>query len=637
MGPIRNVFKAFRSQRKAFFKEKGVMATGTDAEIRSLVPSRSTVDAAVTLYFQRFEDTYRVLHEPSFWIDYNVFWDPQHELPKSSSFAAILILLVAVTKCLGIAENTVFIGDSSVEREAAVELIEACDAWLMRQSRKHLTLAFFQLQCLSILAKRINSIKAKQDWVSAGDLVRLAIATGIHRDPSLLKSGRVSEFDKEMRRRLWSTMMELELQSSIDSGLQSSLCGLHFDVPPPSNISDDAFSTVTEQIPAPTPPEHFTKTSYLVWSRCSLTLRVHLTQLLNNPTNNIVYADVLHYDAQITSLLSSLPTWNDPRAAVASALLDLQLRQFLVILHRPYAMEASKSPRFVYSFTACVDASSKVLAMHEDLIDRGIFVLNHIRNDVLRTAMVLAQVVYANSVLATPHRPPPAESIPTPQTSEEVPPQAGPNKSSLICSSPLGIPSLPQHDFLATTLCTTSIQLMDRARTLFEHRLLRLGTGYMESWLLTAAIGIMPSTTSTTINTVPNDNVNTRAQKAIERITSHCFRVLAMQQDPNNEFASSLRTTLTQAASNPDLLHSAASGSGLTPLSHNGTDISAPAGIQQPFLGDATQGMLQVINDAATKRGTDMDMQGWSDGGLADLQGDLDLGMWDFPDIWSFD
>jgi hypothetical protein len=628
MTRIRGDFKAFRSRRKAQKKEVERNTQGSDAEILGLLPEKSIVDAKVALYFQAFESTYRILHEPTFWNEYSTFWEQRQGGEVSSSFTTILVLIVSLTKCLAPNDMNVFMGDSSADRETASDLIEACDAWLQRQSRKHLTLHFFQLQCLSLLSRRVNCLKLKQDWVTSGDLIRVAMASGMHRNPALMIKGRVLEYEKEMRRRLWVTMMELELQSSIDSGLQSSLCGLYFDTQPPANIPDEALSADLAQQPSSRPIDHFTSTSYLVVSLKSLPLRVHLMQLLNNPTTNLQYSDVLHYDAQLGALLSSLPAWNDPRATTASALLDFQIRQFILMLHRPYAMGISKSPHFSFSFTACVDAANGLLTLYDDLNSKGILTLNHLRNDVLRIVVTLSPIVYHNSVFPPSNEPatPASNTYPVsvdPAGSIRENPFAYP----IPPGPPLKVAQLPHKNFLTTTLCTTAIALIERARALYEAKVMRLGTGYMEYWLISASIGILPTTsglpTTSIASLMNNDDIKTRVRKAIDRTTALCFRVLAMQKDQGNSFASSVRSTLV-GGEQSDMR---------TPISSvvvptGSTPTGGGEGWEMPTLLGAT-GMVSALKDKTGVGSQDA----WD--GLDPMQ--VDMAGWTFPDFWAFD
>ncbi|KAF2733725.1 hypothetical protein EJ04DRAFT_577421 [Polyplosphaeria fusca] len=637
MARIRCDFKAFRNRRKMTLKEQKPLIQGKDADIVALVPSKAACDLHVQLYFRTFENAHRILHEPTFWKDYRAFWDhrPEDEVPVS--FATTLVLIVATTKCLFSDHETLFLGDSSVEREAASHLIDVCDTWLSRQSRKHLTLELFQLLCLSLLAKKVNCVKMKQDWVNTGEVLRLAIASGLHRNSSQLAGGRVSEFDKEMRRRLWATTAELELQSSLDSGLQSALSGLYFDTQPPTNLPDEALTPEMEQAPAGRPLDAFTTSSYLTHSAQSLPLRVHLNQLLNNPTANLQYSDILHYDNQITSILSSLPTWSDPRAPIPTAILSLQLHQYLLILHMPYAKLASTNPRYTYSFTAAITATSSILTLYTTLNTASLPAPSFFRNDIFRAAITLSQIVYHNSAFS-PQSSSPAP-LPPPSTDTPILTTPGPPPSS----TPLRIPYLPTGNLLLSTLCTTSTSLLSTATSLFEHKVMRLGTGYMEYWILCAASSLMPcsplppshptslptpSFTSTSHHppSLRLEEIRQRGSKAIDGVTRLCFRVLALQRDPSADFAEKLRSTMATAGSpevgKRDVLGEVLGGGGL-----KGAD-----GLAEALVDFAKQGQGQ--------QGGQMGMGGGGGGGgawegLQDMQ--VDMSGWTFPDFWAWD
>ena len=552
-------------------------------------------------------------------------------------FVVELVLIVATTKCLTAEQDPVFVGDRSAGREFASKLIDVCDAWLKRQSRKHITLAFFQHNCLSLLAKRVNCIKLKQDWVNSGDLVRLAMAAGLHRNPSLLAGQRLSEFDREMRKRLWGTIAELELASAVDCGLQSSLCGLHFDVSAPANVSDDVLTLESTQAPVGRPLDHYTSTSYLVHSQRSLSLRVHLMQLLSNPTTNLQYSDVLHYDTQITSALSSIPTWNDPEAAVSRALLDLQLRQFLLMLHRPYAMLAANNARFAYSFTACISAASVIVGLHDTLVQRNIAALNHTRNDIFRTAMTTTIIVYNNSsfldipgVSTNGTTPATEESVPHSQPSTWDPT----SKPSVPTDFQLKIPHLPSDNFMMKSLITSSLELIERCMILFETKVMSMGTGYMEYWLLCAAVSLMPASTPTNPAIYNYDNdLRLRNQKAIDRMTRLCFRVLAMQKDPDDDFAFSLRTTMS-TSNTPEARPNGHFTNIVVP---QGTTPRGP-GLESSIMGvpgveglPGVDGMASVLHAGGKIMAPNQGA--WDD--LSDMQ--VDMSGWTFPDFWAFD
>lgn len=645
MSRVKKDFKGFRDRRKIFTKEKIAKTYGIDEEIFTLLPTKHEMDIQATNYFRTWETTYRILHEPTFWQEYNSFWSRREE--KQAGFAAILVLISAITKCLMVKDD-VFVGDVSSDRDAASTSIEICELWLNRQPRKRLTLLYFQLQCLALLAKRVNCVKLKQDWLTAGDVLRLALASGMHRDPSLLATGRISEYEKEMKKRLWYTITELEVQSSIDSGLQSALTGLYFDTPAPANLPDEAFSLETKELPAGRAKGDFTPTSFLIAALGSLPLRIHLIKLLNDPSCQLQYTDVLYFDEQISSAYSSVPIWTDSRATIPSALLGLQHLQFLLVLHKPYAKMASTEKRFVYSFTSCVDTAGLMVDTHEELASQGILVLNHFRNDIIRVGMTLSQVAALNCVQHSVE--PTALSAGQTQThfadpNSHIAEMKGhyahfPLKAGFAPpSSSLCLAVLP-HERLPRTLIKASIDILEQTVQLFERKVMRLGTGYMEYWLLSAAIGMLPPQTpvsrpssSITHRTANEVELRERCKTALDRFTALAFRVVAMQRDPLNSLAVGLRDSISGSSPSDTRTPSAASERRGTILSSRAAGSFGTKGVGA-FVSNSVMG---DIHFHSTNSSTDrsMDAINASFDPLEDMG--VDLSGWTFPDFWTFD
>jgi hypothetical protein len=151
----------FRDRRKTAHKRMGNRIHGTDEEVFAALPDRNTISPLVASYFQTCEQTYKILHEPLFLKDYAAFWEQKTFDLSQPGFAVMLLLIIATTKCLK-PKDDVFEGDTTTDRQAASNIIDLCDAWINRQPRKRLTLQFFQLRCLSVIAKRINCVKLKQ-------------------------------------------------------------------------------------------------------------------------------------------------------------------------------------------------------------------------------------------------------------------------------------------------------------------------------------------------------------------------------------------------------------------------------------------------------------------------------------------
>jgi len=198
------------------------------------------------------------------------------------------------------------------------------------------------VMCLRVLAASANCLKTKLAYGGAEAMLTYFKAAGLHRDPSLL-DGRCSPFDGEMRRRLWATACSLELQASIDRGAPSALSGFPVDCRPPLNVDDDDLTLDMARLPMPKPSIQYSSAAFLHIASMSLPLRIELCALANDPSSQLRHEEVLRYEQQILDALDQIPSWTDPHSKQATALLELQLRQFLIIIHAPFARYSGSS------------------------------------------------------------------------------------------------------------------------------------------------------------------------------------------------------------------------------------------------------------------------------------------------------
>jgi hypothetical protein len=64
----------------------------------------------------------------------------------------------------------------------------------------------------------------------------MAMQMGLHQDPSNL--GETSVLQKEVRRRLWYTILELNVQAALDSGMAPMIIAAEYNTQPPTNLDD---------------------------------------------------------------------------------------------------------------------------------------------------------------------------------------------------------------------------------------------------------------------------------------------------------------------------------------------------------------------------------------------------------------
>lgn len=487
--------------------QEGNLPTDAKALISSL-PRKEIADQLIQIYVDNLESTYQVLHLPSFWEEYSTFWAaPKEGRPV---FAAILLLILASSYCLKERDSSTFRGDSSVERETAILWIRTCDTWLQSQSQKHTTMAIFQAHCLSFIAKQITSIKRKRTWISAGNLLRLALSSGLHRDTQVINlrrsssSGRqVSVFDQEMRRRIWATVSELELQAAFDRGMPTMLRDVIEDCGSPSNLDDEEFGPSVEQLPRSSPTSNYTTSSFQHLSRSSWSLRLELVSLINGPHPQVAYEVVLMYDKKIMQHLDEIPHWRDKASSVSRALLQLQLQALLLFLHRPYAREEVRSSRYEYSAIVHLRSAMRILDLHHQLTSVGNKFLCVFRNDIFGAAL---SICYSYSTL---------ESNP------------GKRSNFTSFSTPLKVLKL-DHDLPSRNsimqLSSDPLPYLEKALNMIGEKIMCIGPGIHEYYCVCAIIGLFKKMESP-------ENSNYEEQKAAYRITQMVQRVLSLQDN----------------------------------------------------------------------------------------------------------
>ncbi|RAL08443.1 uncharacterized protein BO97DRAFT_472979 [Aspergillus homomorphus CBS 101889] len=471
-----------------------------DWELVGLLPDQETMDAQVYLYFESFENIYRILHYPSFMKEYDAF--RQDSRSARPAFVVILMLILACVGCLAQQGQPKYIGDSAMARERATLWVEAAEAWLPRQSQKHIYLAIWQIRCLLLVAKMVNIVKKKRTWTAAGTLVRQAMSAGFHRDPTIL-GDRVSVFDMEMRRRLWATILELELQVSTDRGMPSASAGLTSDTAPPVNIEDEALTVDAEALPASQPSSVYTLCSFLRVSASNFALRTSLNSLVNDIHTQSVYEDVLSSEEQIMSELHKFPSWTDAtygptrgNPTLTRALLDIQLRHYLILLHAPFARQADTNPRYSLSRMVCFNAAFRLIEQHRQLTDTGNYLLLLLRHDYFKSALVICHNMYIAATI-----------------------QGMAHLSRLIGTRTDGVDNL-----LLRSNSTTFIQYIEDVLHLLEEKTSRLGTGYTHYWYIAAASAFLRSRIDPAHSPV-------QKEEAIHEVVRQYHRVLAHQGD----------------------------------------------------------------------------------------------------------
>ncbi|KEY73420.1 hypothetical protein S7711_06839 [Stachybotrys chartarum IBT 7711] len=301
------------------------------------LPSREESDTMASLYFQFFESSFRVLHRPTFWADYQKYW----EEPGSLAIEARLKILLVVA-----AGSSVY--ESSAKqhlrlRKIGFRWVFAAHTWLSSPTEKdRLTMTGLQIHCLTILVRQNLNIGGDLIWDSASSL--------LHRSMQL------------------------------DSALPPRIAIGDYDTEPPSNINDEELSEGSTNTRSH--PSHvFTDTSIQRVLLESLPSRLRTVQLLNGLKVQVSYEDILSLSREIKGQLRDISKFlnsfrKDRLTTFHRNLLDFLVRRFLVLLHSSFATKARTDPMYHYSLTTTVEASLALIHPEPDetyarLIARG--------------------------------------------------------------------------------------------------------------------------------------------------------------------------------------------------------------------------------------------------------------------------
>jgi len=362
------------------------------AGIHQTFPDPAVTNQLVQLYFDSFESCYRILHLPSFRTEYESYMkDPG---TAKTSFVVKLLLVMS--------NATLLHDDATLQEEWRVKTrswIHVAQNWLSAPIEKdRLTVDGLQVHCLLLLARQMNCVGADLIWISAGSLMRMAIQMGLHQDPDHL--GGMTLLQKEIRRRLWYTILEMNVQTSLDSGMCPLVTADDYDTRPPSNLNDDDLDDVMQggspQEATSTP----TRASFQCLLASSILLRLEATRIINALREEPPYDRVLHLGGELALACRNATVSIDHHKSVAKALWPTEFphsccdhfhRRFLLCLHLPYAVKAAQNPMYSYSSKVGLEAALDLVSLLEDEMYRRLLLVGGgmFRDILTRGAMLI--------------------------------------------------------------------------------------------------------------------------------------------------------------------------------------------------------------------------------------------------------
>ena len=379
--------------------QQGSLFEVPEAVLKRSLPPEPVCRSLMITYFQHFEGIFRILHAPSFWRHYDAFW--AQSTNHLSSFTALLLSAISCARCLYVDNPLSFDGDCSASRAEAIRWVRAAESWHDQQSPKHTTLDIIQIKCLIMLSKRVNAIKLKRHYTESQTLLANAISIGLHRSPSSL-GDRASVYEKEMRRRLWGTISELELAESMERGVPSLVASLYSDIEPPANIKDEEFDETTTSDLVLQDDKTMTASSFARYAHQFRPLQHTINNVINNPERHksLSPAELNTYHEQIFNRFFDLQPWPTSRGSsnhsdasfLGCIFIQVQLHKLLIMLHLPFSVGQPPSVTTSHSRLVCGNSSKAVIGIYTRLADQGYSQICLPRTDLMRATLCLCLI-----------------------------------------------------------------------------------------------------------------------------------------------------------------------------------------------------------------------------------------------------
>ena len=340
----------------------------TSSEFRAYIPSRQTSDELVDTYLRTGEAIHRILHIPSFQREYERYWERPSSV--SSAFVIQLLSVFAIGSFFHHGNSSSY----SSQRSVTMHWIHQAQEWLSSpfEEKSRLTMTGIQNHCLILIAREMNAAGADLIWISAGALLRRAMLMGYHRDPTLLPIS--SMFEIEMRRRLWATILEILLQSCMNSGSPPLISPEDYDCKTPSNINDTQIDNEHELTPIPKPKDYYTQTTLQIALMQTFYARLSIAKLSSGIRTDVPYETVLQLGTQLQQDYSTTVRHLEasrtaqPQITLFQAkLFDLLNLRFFLTLHHKWSHSANSNHTYLFSRKVCIETSLALSSPHAAL------------------------------------------------------------------------------------------------------------------------------------------------------------------------------------------------------------------------------------------------------------------------------
>ncbi|KAF4960901.1 hypothetical protein FSARC_10332 [Fusarium sarcochroum] len=366
------------------------------------LPSQRATDRMVSTYFRVRLYVTPYIHSSQFRRQYDAFWrDPSAASPLWISMLFSMLYMAANASRTGRGTDTPGNGFTV----AAAQCLALGEYFRPKSYSVEALLLYVQ-------SRFITCLEISQDMGSILSILgHVATVSGYHRESG---GQGLSPFAREMRRRTWTALVQLDLLISFHLGLPCTIRVSVSDTQTPRNLLDSDFDEDSVRLPPSRPDAELTGVTFSVLKHKFMTIFDKILEHVLMPRiHEATDAVIDSLDAELKSLYNSLPEVYRPRSIADSVIDPPQLivarlcisfvyYKCLCVLHRPHVTKLrAKSTQEGY--TASIALVTDLLHVYEECkpggqLDTEEWFLKSITwHDFLLGTTTLCLVVYATS------------------------------------------------------------------------------------------------------------------------------------------------------------------------------------------------------------------------------------------------
>lgn len=318
------------------------------SHMQRLLPDITTCLTLVGLYFQYFENCFRVLHRHTSLIKFRAVLDNSLSRAERDAWLPLLLSVISIASSLNtLPECNIPRLHGETDGIGAYQLIRNYLSLLT--PRKWKEISNIQIAVLSLQFQKSCPFNDLESWLWSGNVLRRAMAAGVHD----LRSTSGDIFRAEMNQRLWLTILETDLTFAVASSMPAN-CPI-WQGPPPMSVNDEELQPGMTRSPRCKNIEEWTDGVCQYVLAQSHNDRMKAYSLVSSGAT-ASYGTVLQHTRHLEQIIHDLPQFfrlgspdeasNTPHRLLAQMELDLLLRRPLIACYAPFAAQMPTDDSF---------------------------------------------------------------------------------------------------------------------------------------------------------------------------------------------------------------------------------------------------------------------------------------------------